>query len=364
VLIKPKILENMNMTLAPGFRSPDPNKFNREDYVKYVDEKLPPEIPQMFGLHPNAEIGYLTNLGENLFAIIQECSGGSGGGGGSKKDQVVKGLIDRFLEQLQGSEFIMLDLNAKAKEKPPYVVVCLQECERMNTLTGTIKQTLEDLDAGLKGQLNITDDMEALSNSMFLNKQPAIWVKYAYFSNKDILGWFEDLLLRITQLQEYSEELITPKSLWISGLFNPMSFITAIMQVTARRDGLPLDNMTLKTDVTNTKDPVDIAEPAENGAYIHGFFLEGAGWEMGRGAEQGNLCDMILKELHPELPVMHITAIPRENQNFLGMYRCPVYQTTMRGPTYVFTAWMKMESEESDANLWILAGVALLMSPE
>lgn len=197
VLIKPKILENMNMTLAPGFRSPDPNKFGREDYVKYVDEKLPPEIPQMFGLHPNAEIGYLTNLGETLFSTIQECSGGSGGGGGSKKDTVVKSLIDRFLEQLQGAYFVMIEINARAKEKTPYVVVCLQECERMNTLTNTIKQTLEDLDAGLKGQLNITDDMEALSNSLFLNKQPAIWVKYAYFSNKDLIGWFDDLLLRI-----------------------------------------------------------------------------------------------------------------------------------------------------------------------
>jgi len=38
--------------------------------------------------------------------------------------------------------------------------------------------------------------------------------------------------------------------------------------------------------------------------------------------------------------------------------------TSMRGPTYVFTSLLKMESEESDANKWILAGVALLMSPE
>jgi len=70
VLIKPKIMENMNLTLAPGFRSPDPTKFDRAAYVRYVDEKLPIEIPQMFGLHPNAEIGYLTNLGETLFTTI------------------------------------------------------------------------------------------------------------------------------------------------------------------------------------------------------------------------------------------------------------------------------------------------------
>lgn len=71
----------------------------------------------------------------------------------------------------------------------------------MNTLIFTIRTSLEDLDAGLKGSLNITDDMEALSNSMFLNLQPDLWVKYAYFSLKDLPSWFDDLLLRIAQLE-------------------------------------------------------------------------------------------------------------------------------------------------------------------
>ena len=37
----------------------------------------------------------------------------------------------------------------------------------------------------------------------------------------------------------------TPKSLCIAYLFNPMSFLTAIMQKTARDKGLPLDNVCL-----------------------------------------------------------------------------------------------------------------------
>lgn len=60
VLIKPAILQEMQLTLTVGFKSPKPEKFNREAYVKYVDEKLPVEDPKMFGLHPNAETGYLT----------------------------------------------------------------------------------------------------------------------------------------------------------------------------------------------------------------------------------------------------------------------------------------------------------------
>jgi len=40
------------------------------------------EQPQMYGLHPNAEIGFLTNQGVAIFRTIGEISGGSGGGGG------------------------------------------------------------------------------------------------------------------------------------------------------------------------------------------------------------------------------------------------------------------------------------------
>lgn len=125
--------------------------------------------------------------------------------------------------------------------------------------------------------------MDALSDSMFFNMQPDLWVKYAYFSKKPLPTWFDDLLLRIAQLVEYSEELKAPASLWISGLFNPMSYLTSIMQVTARRDNLALDDMTLKTTITNILSPTEITESAENGAYVHGFYLQGAAWELGRG---------------------------------------------------------------------------------
>lgn len=154
-------------------------------------------------------------------------------------------------------------------------------------------------------------------------------------------------------------------SLWISGLFNPMSFLTAIMQATARIDGLPLDSMCLQTDVTNFEDPSALTEKSEKGMYVHGFYLEGADWELGRTAtQQGNLCEMKMKHLHPVVPVVNVLAVVQEQRTTVGFYECPVYVTTMRGPTYVFTAYMRMESDESDDKEWILAGVALLMSPE
>lgn len=70
-LIKPEIMQQMQLTMAPGFKSPDPLKFDRSRYEEYIEKNLPAEIPQMFGLHPNAEIGYLTTQAEALFMMVQ-----------------------------------------------------------------------------------------------------------------------------------------------------------------------------------------------------------------------------------------------------------------------------------------------------
>lgn len=120
----------------------------------------------------------------------------------------------------------------------------------MNTLLTEIKRTLDDLKLGLTGALNITDAMESLQRSLQFNKVPASWESVAYPSRKNLALWFNELIERCNQLQQWSSELETPKSLCISYLFNPMSFLTAIMQKTSRDKILPLDNMALQTNVT------------------------------------------------------------------------------------------------------------------
>lgn len=127
-------------------------------------------------MHPNAEIGYLTLQCEVLFDTILDVEGGSGAGGGSKDDQTIAIITD--FKTRAPAEFSMLDITAKIKDpkdKTPYVVVCFQECERMNGLLFEIKRSLEDLRLGLTGALNITDAMESLQKSLSFNKVPASW---------------------------------------------------------------------------------------------------------------------------------------------------------------------------------------------
>lgn len=114
----------------------------------------------MFGMHPNAEIGYLTTMCETLFSTILEVQGGASAGA-SKKDDGVMTMVMDFKGRCP-HDFPWLDIVGKIKEKTPFIVVCLQEVERMNLLLGEIKKSLEDLRLGLTGALNITDSMEAL----------------------------------------------------------------------------------------------------------------------------------------------------------------------------------------------------------
>ena len=67
----------------------------------------------------------------------------------------------------------------------------------MNLLTDTMRLSLSDLDAGLAGSVNISEDMEKLAQSLFINVVPAHWAAVAYFSKKDLPNWFDDLLIRI-----------------------------------------------------------------------------------------------------------------------------------------------------------------------
>jgi len=77
--------------------------------------------------------------------------------------------------------------------------------------------------------------MTQTTNDLFLNKVPGKW-DYIYqesgkmFTQQDLATWFDHLILRIEQLQRYGEDNINvPPSLWLPGLFNPMSFLTAIL---------------------------------------------------------------------------------------------------------------------------------------
>lgn len=61
----------------------------------------------------------------------------------------MKAILEEILEKLP-EQFNMMELHARAEDKTPYVLVALQECERMNLLTREMRRSLRELDLGLK----------------------------------------------------------------------------------------------------------------------------------------------------------------------------------------------------------------------
>uniref|UniRef100_A0A665X1X3 Dynein, axonemal, heavy chain 9 n=1 Tax=Echeneis naucrates TaxID=173247 RepID=A0A665X1X3_ECHNA len=350
--IKPEMMEG-ELYLAPGF--PLPGNMDYNSYHEYIDNALPAESPYLYGLHPNAEIGFLTQTSEKLFRTVLEMQPRDGGtceGSGTTREDKVRSLVEDILEKLP-EEFNMTELLTRAEEKTPYQVVLLQECERMNFLTQEIRHSLYELNLGLKGELTVTTDMENLQNAIFLDMVPENWNKRAYPSMSGLALWFTDLLARIKELEAWSADFILPSAVWLAGFFNPQSFLTAIMQAMARRNEWPLDSMGLQCDVTK-KNREDFSSPPREGAYVHGLYMEGARWD----TQTGMIVDARLKELTPPMPVIFIRATPVDKQESKNIYQCPVYKTRERGQTYVWTFNLKTKENSSK---WTLAGVALLL---
>uniref|UniRef100_A0A8C9NDF6 Dynein axonemal heavy chain 17 n=1 Tax=Serinus canaria TaxID=9135 RepID=A0A8C9NDF6_SERCA len=350
--VQPEMLDG-EVILAPGFMIPP--RMDYEAYHQYIDDNLPGESPHLYGLHPNAEMGFLTVTSDRLFRTVLELqpkeSEAAGGSGVSREEQV-KAVLDEIIQQLP-DPFNMEEMMGKAKEKTSYTVVALQECERMNILTNEIRRSLKELDLGLQGELTITSEMEELSNALFYDSVPESWTRYAYPSLLSLANWYADLLLRIRELEVWSTDFVLPATVWLAGFFNPQSFLTAIMQSTARKKQWPLDKMCLAADVTK-KTREEITFPPREGSYVHGLFMEGARWDV----PSGSIADARMKELTPEMPVILLRAIPVDRMDTINVYECPVYKTRTRGPTYVWTFNLKTKEK---AAKWVLAGVALLL---
>lgn len=351
------------------------------------------------GLHPNAEIGYLTSTTNELFTLILRLRAGSEseGSSGIEGNNAVRDILEDLHERLP-KVFDLVDLNEKAaplltEEGSPYVLVALQECTRMNKLLEEIDLSLENLRKGLNGQLNMSQSMEDLIENLSFNIVPGrnpfhacSWEKLAWPSLKNLSSWFADLVHRVEELGVWvgvpDRPIKLPYSIWISMLFNATAFLTAVKQVTARKEKMPLDNMTVETHVTLTKNPEDLDEKYPvDGCFIHGLFMQGARWPDKEEAEAtkeeidgtivgGVISESRLKELLPKMPVMYVRAVPTKPEwdaTSVGyirpdadIYNCPVYNSKFRG-TYTFLATLKTKEPTST---WVLGGVALIMQTD
>jgi dynein heavy chain len=354
-------IEGKNIT----FRCPQNQPY--EKYIEYIETECPPETPLAFGMHPNAEIDFRTMQCLDLFRQLQEIQpkdGAAAGAGGLTVEEKIKEFMVRVADeaQLDSNKLNIDDIAGKLSEegRTPYQNAFMQECEYMNILIRTIVRSLAEIELAFKGELTMTEQMEALMDCIALNRVPPLWAKYGFTSQRGLGSWLDNLKARLDQLNLWKDDPINiPKVTFLNRLFNPQSFLAAIKQVYAGEKQLELNKLTVQTDVMKKLYWEPDLPPIKEGAYVFGMQVEGARWD----PAVGQLDESFPKKPFSVMPVVNCRAalLSTDPKKDAGLYMCPCYKTEGRGATYVFTAQMKTKMP---AAKWVIAGVAIILDVE
>ncbi|XP_043921456.1 dynein axonemal heavy chain 5-like [Protopterus annectens] len=336
-----------------------------QDYMQHIEMLPMVDTPEVFGLHPNADITYQTNMAnETLSTIVNIQPKDSGGGGGETREAMVQHLANEMLDKLP-QDYIPHEVKARLQKMgaiQPMNIFLRQEIDRMQRVITRVRSTLTDLKLAIDGTIIMSEDLRDALDNMYDARIPKLWFKISWESAT--LGfWFTELLERSQQFQTWLFDG-RPNQFWMTGFFNPQGFLTAMRQETTRMNlskGWALDSVILHNDVTRMmKEDVNGPPPADiGGVYIYGLFLDGAGWDR----RNIKLMESSPKVLFTSLPVIHVYAVStttpldtKKQQLFL--YSCPVYKKPRRTDlTYIFSLYLKTVQSPDH---WTLRGVALL----
>eukprot|EP00435_Cladocopium_sp_Y103_P061264 s786_g22.t3 len=171
-----------------------------------------------------------------------------------------------------------------------------QEMDRFNVLIQCVQSTLVTLGRAIKGFVD-------MYNAFLLQKLPPNWGEVAYPCLKPLNSWFTDFQERIAFMARWLHNG-PPASFWVPCFYFPQGFMTCAKQVHARKTKIPIDDLVFWQEPTNGTDPMDCKRP-DVGVNVHGFFLQGAGWDV----ETVKMVESEKAVLFKELPITWIQVV-------------------------------------------------------
>lgn len=337
------------------------NLAHYRNYIKGLPINEPTEI---FCMHDNANITFAQKetytLFDNLLLLMPRAD--KSGAGKSREEVLIETCqaMQQKIPKPFDAEAVLKKYPIEYKESMSTVLN--QEVIRYNRLLSVIHSMLVEVVKALKGLVVMSEQLETMCNSIYINQVPKVWAAKAYPSLKPLSSWVTDLIARCEFLQKWIDKGI-PDVFWISGFFFPQAFLTGTLQNFARRHSISIDLLAFDFKVVDTKWE-DIASKPQDGCYIRGLYLEGARWD----APRRILTESRPKELFTEMPVIWLLPKQQRKKPDTGIYDCPVYKTLTRAGTlsttghstnYVLT--IELPSDQPQAH-WIKRGVALICS--
>ncbi|KAG9402276.1 hypothetical protein AC1031_006904 [Aphanomyces cochlioides] len=348
-----------------------------DDYHKFVSSFPKVDSPEIFGLHPNADLTFRVKDVSSLLTTLRETQPKQQAArGGTTREAIVLDKCDELAAKLPKDfvdETCIELIQTKLGGLHVPLNICLwQEIQQLQAVLTIVRRVLIETQSAIKGELVVTPDIATTIHAIFDAKVPRVWLyrgadELSWFA--PTLGiWFAGLLDRHKQLDGWLTRA-KPFSFWLPGLFNPQGFLTAMRQEVTRHhaaDKWALDDVVYHIEVTEYEKLEQIRQPPREGVLVHGLFLEGAAWHKGNAT----LVESEPKKLFAALPVLYVTAttkLLKKNRSGdygpFGGFDCPVYKYPMRTDRYLIMT-VTMPSREHRPVHWVLRAVALLCSTE
>ena len=217
-----------------------------------------------------------------------------------------------------------------------------------------MKSSLEDLQKAILGLVVMSGDLEEAFSCIYETRVPPMWAG-AYSSLKPLASWTRDMVMRVDQFAKWAESARPPHIFWMAAFTFPTGFLTAVLQASARQNSVPVDSLTWEFSVF-TVDDNNIVNAPQDGVYIRGMFLEGAGWDK----KNSCLVEANPMQLTTTIPTIHFKPAEAKKKVAKGFFSCPVYYYPLRSTSFVVTVDLKAGAFLADH--WVKRGTALLMS--
>ncbi|RLN86351.1 hypothetical protein BBJ28_00004571 [Nothophytophthora sp. Chile5] len=381
-------------TAAPAGQSftyclPDTSVVEIEEFQRFIAAFPSVDSPEVFGLHPNADLTYRVKEVSALLGVIvdtqpMEADGGAAGvsksGVSETREDVVLQKIRELLaalpsggEEALSEEALTQALRSKVLggglEQPLNLFLC-QEVRALRLVLENVRASLAMTHRALAGEVLLTPALQATSQALFDGKVPPAWVADEQAWLSATLGlWMTGLTERVQQLRTWLERG-RPVSFWLAGLSNPQAFLTAVAQEATRAhasERWALDDVIYYSEVTDYERLEQIKQPPRDGVLVHGLLLDGAAWNR----PDGTLVEQEPKRLFAPLPAVYVTAATKvskksrsaQDHGPYGAYDAPVYRYARRTDKhYIFS--VPLASRDHRPLHWTLRGVALLGSTD